>query len=212
MLDCRVRPSRIPDTIIGVSVQVQAPELHRLSIEEYHRLVQSGGLDEDTRVELIDGLIVDMSPKTPQHENALRWLIDWVTDHLDRLRYQHMVTAPLTIGPSEPEPDLAIIKRSEPQLTHPGEALLVIEVALSSKDRDLSTKPGIYAGAVEEYWVVDLGARRVVVHRDGTSGDYRQIDVITPPAELSAQALDIGRLPTAELFAAAFAERTPEYS
>lgn len=169
-------------------------------------MVESGGLDEDTRIELIDGLILDMSPKSPEHENAVDWLTDWIKGHLDDLRYRLRTGRPLTIGSSEPEPDLAIFERSEPQLVHPEGAVLVIEVALSSKERDLSMKPGLYADTVEEYWVVDLQARRVVVHRDGADGAYRQIDVVPAGEELSAQALDLGRLPTSELFAAAFAE------
>jgi Uma2 family endonuclease len=189
-----------------VSTLVSPPELHRLSIEEYHRLVQCGGFDEDARVELIDGLILDMSPKTPAHENAMRWLMEWLTDHVDRSRHQLMVCGALTIGSSEPEPDLAIIERSEPQLEHPTGALLVIEVALSSKERDLSVKPQLYAGAVEEYWVVDLQARHVVVHRDRAAGAYREIGVVMAGDDASARAVDVGALPTGELFAAAFAE------
>lgn len=82
----------------------------------------------------------------------------------------------------------------------------MIEVALSPKERDLELKPDLYAGAVEEYWVVDLQARHVVVHRDGADGAYRQVEVVAPSQELSARSLDIGRLPTGELFAAIFGE------
>ena len=51
-------------------------QVHRLSLDEYHRLIESGGFDEDARMELIDGLLVDMSPKTREHENAIAWLAD----------------------------------------------------------------------------------------------------------------------------------------
>lgn len=182
------------------------PELHRLSIEEYHRLIRCGGVEEGARFELIDGLLLDMSPKSPEHERAIRWLTDWFVDHVDRARHQLMICGALTIGTSEPEPDFAIIERTPPRLEHPSRALLVIEVALSSKERDLELKPELYAGAVEEYWVVNLQARHAVVHRDGADGAYHQVEVTASPQELSAQALDLGRLPTGELFAAAFAE------
>ncbi len=182
------------------------PELHRLSIEEYHRLIASGGLEEGARFELIDGLLLDMSPKSPEHEKAIRWLTDWIIYRLDRARHQLMVCGALTIGTSEPEPDLAIIQRPGPRFEHPSSARLVIEVALSSKERDLELKPDLYAGAVEEYWVLDLQARHVVVHRDGADGVYRQVETVAPPEDLSAQALDLGRLPTGELFAATFGE------
>ena len=147
-----------------------------------------------------------MSPKSPEHEKAIRWLTDWIIDHLDRTHHQVMVCGALTIGTSEPEPDLAIIERPAPRHEHPSRALLVIEVELSSKGRDLELKPDLYAGVAEEYWVVDLQARRVVVHRDGAVGAYRQVDVVAPPQELSAQAIDVGRVPTGELFAAIFGE------
>lgn len=185
---------------------VSPPELHRLSIDEYHRLIASGGVEEGARFELIDGLLLDMSPKSPEHEKAIAWLMEWILDHEDRAHHQLRVCGALTIGTSEPEPDLMVIERPPPRDAHPSRALLVIEVALSSKERDLTVKPDLYAGAVEEYWVVDLQARHVVVHRDGAAGTYRDVAVVAPAAELSAQALDIGRLPTGDLFAAIFGE------
>jgi Uma2 family endonuclease len=186
-----------------VSALVQDPELHRLSIEQYHRLIASGGFDEDARVELIEGLIIDMSPKTPQHENAVRWLIDWLIAHLDHGRHQLLVSAPLTIGSSEPEPDIAIVERAAPTLEHPSHALLVVEVALSSKDRDLRAKPAVYARAVSEYWVVDLERRRVVVHRDPAEGAYRDLESVPVGETLRAGSVELGAVPVADLFAAA---------
>jgi len=187
-----------------VSTLVQAPELHRLSIDQYHRLVASGGFDEDARIELIDGLIVDMSPTT-QHENAVRWLIDWLIGHLDHSRYQLMVSAPLTIGRSEPEPDLAVIERTPPTLEHPSRALIVIEVAVSSRDRDLRAKSAVYAQAVTEYWVVDLEQRRVVVHRDPADSVYKKVESIPEGRGLRASSLELQEVPTDKLFAAALA-------
>jgi Uma2 family endonuclease len=189
-----------------VPVLVEQPDLHRYTIEEYHRLVESGGLDEDTRVELIDGLVLDMSPRSPQHENAVRWLVDWVIDHLDRRRYEQLFAVPLTLGGSEPEPDVAIVARAAPRLCHPSEALLVIEVALRSRNRDLRVKPVVYAAGVAEYWVVDLERRCVVVHRDATEHGYRRVRSVVSGEPLRCAALELGLLPTGELFAAAFAE------
>lgn len=190
-----------------VAILVQTPELHRLSIEEYHRLVACGGFADDTRVELIDGFVVDMSPKTPQHENAVRWLIDWLVDHLDRSRFQLMVSAPLTIGSSEPEPDLAVIERAVPTVGHPTRARLVIEVALTSADRDLRAKPAVYAQAVDEYWVVDLERQRLVVHREPAGGAYRDVNTVAAGTELGPRSVELGVLRTGELFAAALPAR-----
>jgi len=188
-----------------VAIAVPPAELHRLSIDEYHQLVESGGFDEDSRVELIDGLLVDMSPRTPGHENAISRLMDWLIGNLDLSEYQFRITAPLTIGTSEPEPDISIINRPAPTGEHPTHAHLVIEVALSSQERDLVTKPGIYAPAVDEYWVIDLEQRRVVVHRDPGANGYESVVSIPSGEPVEARSIEFGVLPTGELFAAALA-------
>jgi Uma2 family endonuclease len=190
-----------------VPALVRPSEVHRLSIDEYHQLIESGGLDDDTRIELIDGLIVDMSPRTPKHENAIQWLMDWIIDRLDRSRYALRIAAPLTIRSSEPEPDLAIVERTEPTLARPREALLVIEVAVSSPDRDLRSKPAIYAGAVPEYWVVDLERSSLVVHRDAAGAGYADVTVVDESGEARCESLELGAVPCAELFAAAYGRK-----
>lgn len=190
-----------------MSALVRPEEIHRLSIEEYHQLIESGGLDESTRVELIDGLVVDMSPRSPQHENAIQWLIDWLVRNLDHERLQFRIAGSLTLGNSEPEPDVAVLDRTPPKMAHPSHARLVIEVAVSSRDRDLRTKPAIYAAYVDEYWVIDLERRCLVIHRDPSDGAYREVQVLPGAAAPEPQAVPIAPLDADELFAAAFAER-----
>src|SRR3954447_16401716 len=88
--------------------------LHRYTSAEYHRLIESGGMP-DARVELIDGLLVDMSPKTRAHERALRFLLSWLAARLDLGRYELAVAAPLSLADgTEPEPDLAVIAPGTP--------------------------------------------------------------------------------------------------
>jgi len=70
-------------------------------------------------------------------------------------------------------------------------------------------RPAVYAAAVDEYWVVDLERRCVVVHRDRARNGYRQVSTVPAGDQLRARSLDIGVLPTDELLAAAFAERQP---
>ncbi len=80
--------------------------LHPISSEEYRRLINAGVFDEDARVELIDGLLVDMSPKTRAHENAVAWLTRYPVLNVDSERYEVRVAAPLTIGTPSPNPTL----------------------------------------------------------------------------------------------------------
>jgi Uma2 family endonuclease len=179
-------------------------ELHRWSLDEYHQLVESGGFDEDARIELIDGLLVDMSPKTREHELAIRWLTRALHADVDQARHEILVAAPLTLAASEPEPDLAVVERDAPHPYHPGTAVLVIEVAVSSQRRDLRVKPPIYARAgVPLYWVVDLDRRRAVVHsRPGEDG-YDSVEVVGPESVLVADHIGLPDIPVGELLAAA---------
>ena len=186
-----------------MAVDLPSP-LHRISPEEYGRLVEAGVFDEDARVELIDGLLVDMSPKTAAHENAIAWLLDRLIDSLDRDRFQIRVSAALTIGMSEPEPDIIVIERDTPRRRHPATAALVIEVAVSSQRRDLRDKPRIYASAgVPVYWVVDVDAGRAVAHSSPRDEAYERVDVVGPDGELDASDLALPPISVAELLAAA---------
>jgi Uma2 family endonuclease len=176
-------------------------DVHRLTAHEYHLMIESGGLDEDTRVELIDGLLVDMSPKTAEHENAIAWLAERLFRSIDLVRYQVRVTAALSLGDSEPEPDLMVIDRDVERPYHPATAVLVVEVAVSSQRRDLRVKPRLYARAgVPVYWVIDLDGGRAVVHGDPAGDAYERVEVVT---ELAAPQLDITPLAVADVLAAA---------
>jgi Uma2 family endonuclease len=184
-----------------VAVETE-PELHRLSLEEYHQLVESGGFDEDARIELIDGLLLDMSPKTLEHERPIVWLNRALQLAIDPARFELLVAAPLTIGTSEPEPDLAIVGKDAERPYHPGGAALVIEVSVSSRRRDLGVKPRIYAQAgIPLYWVIDVDRRRAVVHSRPSGDGYDSIDVVGPDGELAAEHVGVPSISLAELFA-----------
>jgi Uma2 family endonuclease len=168
----------------GVAVDA---EVHRWTLEEYHQLVESGGFDEDSRIELIDGLLVDMGPRTPEHERPIAWLNRKLQLAIDPDRFEVLVAAPLTLETSEPEPDLAVVAADAPRPYHPGTAALVIEVSVSSLRRDLRVKPRIYAEAgVPAYWVIDVEGRRAIAHSQPGPEGYARIETVGPDGELTA--------------------------
>jgi Uma2 family endonuclease len=193
----------------GVVVETQKPELllpdmHRWSLEEYHQLIESGGFDEDTRLELIDGFVVDMSPKTREHENAIAWLSLALQRALDHARFELRVASPLTLATSEPEPDLIVVEADDPRPYHPGSATLVVEVSVSSLRRDLRQKPVLYARAgIPRYWVIDVDGGRVVVHAESRPDGYARVETIGADGELAAPELGIRAIRVADVLAAA---------
>ena len=71
--------------------------------------------------------------------------------------------SPLAVSDdSEPEPDVAVVSAGDYSTRHPQTALLVIEVADSSLQKDRRVKAALYAAAgIPEFWLVDLaGGRR----------------------------------------------------
>jgi Uma2 family endonuclease len=69
-----------------------------------------------------------------------------------------MVQLPLEARPSsEPEPDLALVEEEPSGKGLYRTALLVIEVAVSSHEKDRGEKAHIYAQAdIPSYWLVDV--------------------------------------------------------
>jgi Uma2 family endonuclease len=175
-------------------------ELYRLTAEQYHLLIESGAFDEKTHVELIDGLLLDMSPKSPEHENIVAWLLQHLFAGVDLERYEIRSGAALSLGDSEPEPDLLVFDRNAERPYHPATAELVVEVAISSRSRDLEVKPRLYAGAgVHVYWVIDVERGRAVQHSQPAGDEYGLVEIVS---ELSAPRLGL-TVPVADVLASA---------
>ncbi len=92
---------------------------------------------------------------------------------------------------SRPEPDLAIAPVT-PRDRHPSGALLVVEISVSSRRIDLGLKATIYAAAgVPEYWVLDVDARTLFVHREPQVDRYSSVERFGDDASVTAVALTV---------------------
>jgi len=139
------------------------------SVAEYHRMIDAGILDEDERVELLEGVIVTVSPQKRRHAYVIQRL-NRILARLPEERYEILPQLPLTLGDrSEPEPDLAVVTAAagSSRTEHPRTALLVIEVAGESLRKDRLVKARIYARAgIPEYWLFNLDEACLEVLRD----------------------------------------------
>jgi Uma2 family endonuclease len=149
--------------------------VHRIDVETYNQIVASGALDGQ-RVELLEGLIVEMSPQSPEH--AL--VTERLTHHLaSQPRWRVRVQLPFEVPVRcEPEPDLAVLAEEPEPGHHPSSALLVAEVAVSSHLIDRNVKARQYArAAVPTYWLVDVPGRTVEVRTQPGPDGYERCDV-----------------------------------
>jgi Uma2 family endonuclease len=157
----------------------------RLRRVEYEKMAALG-IFEDQRVELLDGVVVRMSPHSPLHDAT----IDDVARlfmNLFAARARVRIQSAFAAGDgSEPEPDIAVVPPGDYRSAHPHEGWLIVEVADSSLQRD-RTKARIYAeSAVTEVWIVNVAESVIEVHLDpapsgyATSKIYRKGERIRP--------------------------------
>jgi Uma2 family endonuclease len=192
-----VSPASAEDTALVL-------EPRRFTVDEYHRLIAAGILDEDEHVELLEGVITRMSPQGVPHSRVIRWLNRFLARSLGN-EYELFVQLPLTIGDrNEPEPDLAVVKAEDvPADRHPSTAVLVVEVAGSSLRIDRKVKASVYSRAgIAEYWIVNVEAQVVEVFTDPdpAHGVYRQVRTIPKSETLASEALPQLSFPVADLF------------
>lgn len=181
---------------MAVTTETALP-IHRLDVTTYDQMVASGAL-EGQRVELLEGLIVDMSPQSPRHSAVLEVLVRHFRHTESWLRVQ----LPLAIPPdSEPEPDLALVAKRPPADRHPRTALLVIEVAVSSHAIDRGVKSQLYARAgVPVYWLIDVPCRVIEVRTHPCADGYERCQIYPEGACAPAPADDVEDLDVATLF------------
>jgi Uma2 family endonuclease len=156
--------------------------LHRWTIDEFYRMAEVGILEPEARVELIDGVVVDMSPIGPGHGGHVKRGIRVFTRLLGD---QALLSVQDTVrmGPRfGPEPDLAILRPRADDYTESNpiaaDILLIIEVAETSLAFDRETKALLYARAgILDYWIVNLVDNQIEVHRDPTAEGYTSVEI-----------------------------------
>jgi Uma2 family endonuclease len=190
-------PPRVED-----AASSPAPRL--FTVDEYHRLIESGIIHEDEHVQLIEGIIVQTAPQKPSHARVLEGLTRSVVQSLAG-RYRVRPQLPLTFIDSEPEPGLAVAALTSGDLEegHPRTALLVVEVSEGSLAYDRSVKARIYARAgIPEYWILNTKEACAEVCRDPhpAAGRYRTAFTVKSGETLTASTVPELELPVAALF------------
>jgi Uma2 family endonuclease len=154
--------------------------IHRFTVSDYHRMAEVGILDEDDRVELIEGEIVDMTPLGRRHQARVDQLAELLIRALGE-RAIVRVQGSIRLGErSEPQPDLVVLRRRADFYADadagPPDVLLVIEVADTSLAHHRDVKVPLYHRAgITEVWLVDLNGENVTVYREPGPRGYGEV-------------------------------------
>ncbi|NUN63625.1 Uma2 family endonuclease [Pseudanabaena biceps] len=181
-------------TVIEAEIEQELePQIHLWTVADYHQMIEAGVLDEDDRVELLEGKIVCMSPQRPFHaasvQRSSRLLFKLLSD-----RAEIRIQLPVTLGnDSEPEPDIAVVRldANEYSFRHPEapDIYLLIEVADWTISKDRKQKARIYSkNQVLEYWILDLQKRQVYIFRQPDEGTYREELILNSTDTFNLQA------------------------
>jgi Uma2 family endonuclease len=182
---------------VAVTTAAEGFPRRAFTVEDISRMIEAGIIQEDERFELIEGEIVMMAAKGIVHERIKSALNIAVVRALpDELTMGVEVTLRLT-DTIMLEPDIAVFprgvfKKSSAGFAQldPGEARLVIEVAVSSLAYDKGLKARLYARhRVREFWVVDASACTTWVHTGPSDDGWSSIVKCGPQDPLTTSAL-----------------------
>lgn len=163
---------------IAVTRAAEGLDRRSFTVTDLRRMIDAGIMEEDERVELVEGELVVMAAKGNAH--------DWVKNGLNMaivraLPDDAIIAVESSFRFSDTtllEPDIVVVPRGIYKKSISGfaridlgDARLVIEVAASSLAYDRGLKARLYArfGAAE-LWVVDANERVTWVHK-GANGD-----------------------------------------
>jgi Uma2 family endonuclease len=141
--------------------------------------------------ELIDGEIVEKVGQNLPHgiANTRTFLA------LTLAFGQNYVMMPVSVAINDedrPEPDVFVTilpvrdYMTRGGILHPADMHLIVEVSDTTLWRDCNTKMKTYAAAgIPEYWVVDINARKLRVHRTPEATGYKDIVEYTETQSIS---------------------------
>jgi Uma2 family endonuclease len=155
----------------------------RFTLFMFERMLETGVIGDDPRVELLDGQIVEMEPVNTPHVNRVKDLYDrpqkLFVDRTD-VYSQSPIELP---SDGRPQPDLTILKSGSARehLPQPEDVLLLIEVSESTLEKNRNAKLALYArDGINEYWIVNLQDNQLEVYRDPQRERYTTSFTLKP--------------------------------
>lgn len=155
------------------------PVKHLTNLDEWRRLGEANIFPPESRLELINGEILEMAPIGFNHAGHVICLLNFFAPLVGK---KALVNAqnPLQLGDlSEPEPDFMLLKPHVDFYSsrHPNanDVLLLIEVADSSLQFDQNQKLHLYAlHGIPEYWLLNLNDSCLEVYRKPNGEVYAE--------------------------------------
>ena len=193
----------MPTVLNAREPRVRLP-YHLWTVDEFHQMAVAGLLGETDRVELVDGEMIDMAPIGSKHAFIVNQISQIFSASVGG---QCLVSTqnPVRLGErSEPQPDVALLRRGNYMDALPAAAdvLLIVEVSDRTLEYDRDVKIELYARhGIPEVWLLDVNAGEITVYRDPVEGQFRLIRKPTAAEAVSSMAMPGVALRLIELMA-----------
>lgn len=178
-----------------MTASAPASPIRLFTADEVDAMVRAGILGEDEPLELLEGVLETMSPQSNEHA----WIKDFLARRLEgvfepsrAVRTQN----PLVSGElSRPEPDIMVLceplARYRDREPCAQDAILVVEVSVSTLERD-HRKASVYGRAgVPVLWILDVEGRRLEVHTDPGPEGYGVVTLLSEHKDVSVPETDL---------------------
>jgi len=155
-----------------------SPKLRQITVKQYDSMIKNGIFDENDKVELLNGVIIEKMTKGTKHSST--------TDRVTRIFYRifgdNLIVRnqnPIWLDEfSEPEPDivLAMPKDDEYETTHPtpNEIFLILEVSDTTLSYDRNDKCLAYSRAgIRQYLLLNVQDKTIEDYREPSADGYQ---------------------------------------
>ena len=173
------------DSLYSMNQHVSPPDLtgskpYRLSADGYLRMIDAGAFG-DAHVELIDGVLIEISPSNTDHGRLLLKVAHFLEVAYAGSGFELFGDIITLFDDSNVRAlDMAVVDRDigDNKTLVPADILLAVEIAQSTLALDLGRKRIDYASAgIRHYWVVDVDGRRIHTYAGPQGADYAAIRV-----------------------------------
>lgn len=177
----------------------------QFTVDDFHRMGESGIFREGDRVELIEGEVRAMSPIGAGHAGIVNLLAELLVPRLAGKAVISIQNPVRLSRHTEPQPDVSILRyrtdRYTASLPLASDVLGLIEVADSTLEYDRGEKIPLYAQyGVPEVWLVDVDAETVVVYTEPTPQGYRSARPLKRGDTIESSQLGVLKVGVGEIF------------
>lgn len=192
--------------------------IHRLSVDQYHRMIAAGILRCGDPIELIEGWLIAKEQQSPPVACTIG-CVDSVLRRQLPEGWSIRIRSSITTADSEPEPDVAVVRHTPDEYwtRHPGpkDTALVVEVTETMTQEERTMLGRMYARArIPQFWIVNAKQWIIEVNTKPQAGKpprYRERRLLTAAdsVSLAIGTRLIGPLSAARMLPRQNARRSP---